>query len=83
MPGAIEVQNVSTGSPAAKVGIAPNDVITAIDGSNGNVISVGAFLAWMALAKPGEVVNINWLHNGEPHQAHLTLGNQPAVASPS
>ncbi len=83
VPGAIEVQNVSTGSPAAKAGIAPNDVITAIDGSNGNVISVGAFLAWMALAKPGEVVNINWLHDGEPHQAHLTLGTQPAVASPS
>jgi putative serine protease PepD len=83
VPGAIEVQGVSAGSPAAKAGIDPNDVITAIDGSNGNVISVGAFLAWMALAKPGQVVNINWLHDGEPRQAHLTLGTQPAVASPS
>jgi serine protease Do len=83
VPGAIEVQGISTGSPAAKVGIAQNDVITAIDGSNGNVSSVGAFVAWMALAKPGQVVNIAWLHDGEPHQAHLTLGTQPAVASTS
>jgi putative serine protease PepD len=83
VPGAIEVQNISTGSPAAKAGIADNDVITAIDGSNGNVSSVGAFVAWMATAKPGQVVNINWLHNGEPRQAHLTLGTQPAVANPS
>ncbi len=83
VPGAIEVQNISTGSPAAKVGITDNDVITSIDGSNGNVSSVGAFVAWMALAKPGQVVNIDWLHNDEPHQAHVTLGVQPAVASPS
>lgn len=83
VPGGIEVQSLSSGSPAAKAGIAPNDVITAIDGSNGNVSSVGAFVAWMALAKPGEVVNIRWLHDGQPHHAHLTLGKQPAVASPS
>ncbi len=83
VPGAIEVQSVSTGSPAAKAGIAADDVITAIDGSNGNVSSVGAFVAWMALAKPGQVVNIDWLHNGEPRQAHTTLGTQPAVATPS
>ena len=82
VPGAIEVQSVSTGSPAAKAGIDDNDVITSIDGSNGNVTSVGAFVAWMALAKPGQVVNIDWLHNGEPRQAHVTLGTQPAVASP-
>jgi putative serine protease PepD len=72
VPGAIEVQNMSTGSPAAKAGIDDNDVITSIDGSNGNVTSVGAFVAWMALAKPGQVVNINWLHNDELHQAHVT-----------
>ncbi len=83
VPGAIEVQSVSTGSPAAKVGIADDDVITAIDGSNGNVSSVGAFVAWMALAKPGQVVNIDWLHKGEPRQAHMTLGTQPAAATPS
>jgi putative serine protease PepD len=83
VPSAIEVQNISSGSPAAKVGIADDDVITSIDGSNGNVSSVGAFVAWMALAKPGQVVNIDWLHNDEPRQAHVTLGVQPAVASPS
>jgi putative serine protease PepD len=81
-PSCIEVQNISTGSPAAKAGITDNDVITEIDGSNGNVSSVGAFVAWMATTKPGQVVNINWLHDGEPRQAHVTLGTQPAVAAP-
>jgi putative serine protease PepD len=80
---AIEVQDISTGSPAAKAGIADNDVITQIDGSTGNVSSVGAFVAWMATTTPGQVVNINWLHNGELHQAHLTLSTQPAVAAGS
>ncbi len=82
VPGAIEVQDISTGSPAAKVGITDGDVITAIDGSNGNVSSVGTFVAWMATTKPGQVVNINWLHNGALRQAHVTLGTQPAVANP-
>jgi putative serine protease PepD len=81
--GAIEVQSISSGSPAAKAGIADNDVITAIDGHTGNVSSVGAFLAWMALAKPGQVVDVDWLQNGQPRQAHITLETEPAVANPS
>jgi len=83
VPGAIEVQTVASGSPAAKAGIQDNDVITAIDGSNGNVSSVGAFLAWIALAKPGQVVNLNWLHDGQLRRAHLTLSTEPAAANPS
>jgi putative serine protease PepD len=81
--GAIEVQSISSGSPAAKAGIADDDVITAIDGHTGNVSSVGAFLAWMALAKPGQVVDVDWLQNGQPRQAHITLETEPAVANPS
>jgi putative serine protease PepD len=80
---AIEVQSVASGSPAAKAGIADNDVITAVDGHTEYVSSVGAFLAWMALAKPGEVVDVDWLKNGQPHQAHITLGTEPAIATQS
>jgi putative serine protease PepD len=83
VPGAIEVESVASGSPAAKLGIADNDVITSIDGHTEYVSSVGAFLAYMALAKPGEVVDINWLSRGQPRQAHVTLGTEPVVANPS
>ena len=75
--GAIEVESVAVGSPAAKAGIADNDVITAIAGHP--AASVGALIAWMALAKPGEVVSVDWLHSGHRHQADITLGTQPAT----
>ena len=78
--GAIEVESVSVGSPAAKAGIADNDVITAIAGHP--AASVGALIAWMALEKPGEVVSIDWLRSGRRHQADITLGTQPATADP-
>ena len=77
---AIEVESVAVGSPAAKAGIADNDVITAIGHP---AASVGALIAWLALAKPGEVVSVNWLHSGHRHQADITLGTQPATANPS
>jgi putative serine protease PepD len=76
---AIEVESVSVGSPAAKAGIADNDVITAIAG---HPASVGALIAWMALQKPAEVVSVDWLHSGHRHQADITLGSQPATANP-
>jgi S1-C subfamily serine protease len=78
--GAIEVESVAVGSPVAKAGIADNDVITAIDGRPAT--SVGALIAWLALAKPGEVVSVDWLHIGHHKQADITLGTQPATADP-
>jgi putative serine protease PepD len=78
--GAIEVESVAVGSPAAKAGIADNDVITAIFGHP--AASVGALIAWLALAKPGQVVSVDWLHSGHRRQADITLGTQPATANP-
>ena len=78
--GAIEVESVAVGSPAAKARIADNDVITAVDGHP--AASVGALIAWLALAKPGEVVSVDWLHTGHRKQADITLGTQPATADP-
>jgi S1-C subfamily serine protease len=81
VPGAVEVDTVASGSPAAKAGIADNDVVTSIDGHN--ISSVGALIAWMASARPGQVMNIAWAHNGHRHKAGITLGTQPATATPS
>jgi putative serine protease PepD len=77
---AIEVESVAVASPASKAGIADNDVITAIAGHP--AASVGALIAWLALAKPGEVVSVDWLHAGHRRQADITLGTQPATANP-
>jgi putative serine protease PepD len=78
--GAIEVESVAVGSPAAKAGIADNDVITSIGGHPED--SVGALIAWLALEKPGEVVSVDWLHGGHRRQINITLGTQPATADP-
>ena len=45
--------------------------------------SVGELISWLADAKPGQVVSVDWLHNGKRRQADITLGDQPASASPS
>lgn len=79
--GAIQVDSVAASSPAAKAGIVDNDVITSIAGHTAS--SVGALIAWLALAKPGQVVEVDWRDGGHRHQADITLGSQPASASPS
>jgi S1-C subfamily serine protease len=78
--GAIEVESVAVGSPAAKAGIADNDVITAIAGRP--AASVGALISWLALAKPGQVVSVDWLHGTHRRQFDITLATQPATSTP-
>ncbi len=77
----VQVDTVASGSPAAKAGIVDNDIITSMGGKSTS--SVGELISWLADAKPGQVVSVDWLHNGKPRQADITLGNQPASASPS
>jgi putative serine protease PepD len=79
--GAVQVDTVAGGSPAAKAGIADGDFITAVGGKSTS--SVGELIAWMADAKPGQVVSVAWVSSTGTHQANVTLGDQPASASPS
>jgi putative serine protease PepD len=79
--GVVQVDTVASGSPAAKAGIADSDVITSMGGKSTS--SVGELISWLADAKPGQVVSVDWLHNGKSRQADITLGDQPASASPS
>jgi len=79
--GVVQVDTVASGSPAAKAGIADSDIITSVGGKGTS--SVGELISWLADAKPGQVVSVDWLHNGKPRQADITLGDQPASASPS
>jgi S1-C subfamily serine protease len=77
----VQVDTVASGSPAAKAGIVDSDIIISVAGKSTS--SVGELISWLADAKPGQVVSVGWLHNGRPRQADITLGNQPASASPS
>ncbi len=77
----VQVDTVASGSPAAKAGIADSDIITSVGGKTTS--SVGELISWLAEAKPGQVVSVDWLHNDKPRQADITLGTQPASASPS
>jgi putative serine protease PepD len=81
LSGAVEVESVAAGSPAAKAGIADNDVVTSLNGRS--VGSVGTLIEWMAGAKPGEVVNVGWRAGGSKWSKNITLGTQPGSATPS
>jgi S1-C subfamily serine protease len=78
---AVQVDSVGSGSPAARVGIADNDIVTTVGGRA--ISSVGALIAWLSDARPGEVVDIGWVHDGRSHKSDITLGTQPASANPS
>lgn len=78
---AVEVDEVAPGSPLARAGLSDGDIITAIDGSS--MPSVGALLAWLADAAPGQVADVNWLHQGHRRRANITLTTQPATAGQS
>lgn len=81
LDGAVEVESMAAGSPAAKAGIADNALITSLAGQP--IGSVGAMIDWLASAKPGQVVRVRWLAGGHWHSKNITLGAQPASASPT
>lgn len=80
LSGAVEVESVAAGSPAAKAGIADGDLVASLGGQASS--SVGAMIYWLANAKPGQVVSVRWLAGGRWYKKNVTLGTQPAsVAS--
>lgn len=72
------VVDVLGGSPAAKVGIASGDVITAL---NGNKVSTPTALSKMLAGdRPGKSVSVTWVNgSGTSHTATVTLEAGPAL----
>jgi serine protease Do len=69
------VDSPQDGSPAAKAGIAPGDVITAV---NGMAVKDARELArTVGMMAPGTQVTLDVRHNGESKQVALTLGEMP------
>ncbi|HUJ34750.1 MAG TPA: trypsin-like peptidase domain-containing protein [Solirubrobacteraceae bacterium] len=70
---------VQPGTPAAKAGLQPGDLITAVNGTP--VASVNQFVATIAGYAPGDTVTLTVNRNGQTKSIKLTLGSQPANAS--
>jgi putative serine protease PepD len=69
---------VVPGGPASKAGLAPGDLITAV---NGHAIgSVNQFVATIASYAPGDTVTLTVKRSGGTKTVRLTLGSQPASA---
>ncbi len=69
---------IVAGSPAAKAGLQPGDVVTAINSNE--VHSTNGFIATVGNYKPGQTVTMTVRRNGTNHQIHVTLGDRPATA---
>jgi serine protease Do len=71
------VTEVNDGSPAAKGGLKPDDVITAVDGQK--VSSGGQLSRTVALKKPGTTATLTVFRGGNksPQQVKVQLGTRP------
>ena len=73
------VAPVQAGSPAAKAGLQPGDVITAVNSTP--VASINQFVATIANYAPGDTVTLTVNRGGSTKTIKLTLGSQPASAT--
>jgi putative serine protease PepD len=70
---------IVAGGPAAKAGLQPGDLITAVNGTP--VASINQFVATIANYAPGNTVTLTVQRNGQTKSIKLTLGSQPASAT--
>jgi S1-C subfamily serine protease len=75
------VEDVEPGSPAAKCGLRPDDLVSFVDGEP--VVSIKAFNDWMRKnTRPGSVIRLE-VRRGETLQPiEMTLGVHPAKPKP-
>ncbi|MFL5577884.1 MAG: trypsin-like peptidase domain-containing protein, partial [Gemmatimonadaceae bacterium] len=67
-----QIRTVEDGSPAARAGLRPGDVITALDGQT--VESSADFTAELAQHKPGERVRLTVVRGGQRRDVSVQLG---------
>jgi putative serine protease PepD len=68
---------VVSGGPAAKAGLKPGDVITAVNGKR--VTSVDQFVGTIATYAPGDAVTMTVKRGGQVKHFRVTLGAQPST----
>jgi putative serine protease PepD len=67
--------------PAAKAGLKPGDLVTAVDGQR--VTNTNQFIATIAQRAPGNTVTLTVKRGGQTKTIKLTLGSQPSSAPSS
>jgi putative serine protease PepD len=74
--GGAQVGEVLPTSPAGRVGLSPNDIITAFNGFP--VTSTGTLTRLLSECAPGRQAPISYIHDGLARTATVTVSNQPA-----
>jgi S1-C subfamily serine protease len=78
----VVVNGVAEGSPAARAGLAPGDIVTLFDRKKVRAEKeddLGEFQRMIATASVGEEVELAYLREGKERRARVTLGVQPKV----
>ena len=70
------VGSVTSGSPASDAGLKKGDVITGFDGKT--IADANDLTEAVALAKPGDKVDVTYVRNGETKTTSVTLGTRPS-----
>jgi putative serine protease PepD len=78
-PGATCPAPIAPGSPAARAGLQPGDVIVAINGHP--ISSTEQFITTVAGYPPGRTITLTVRRGGQTKTIHLTLGVRPANAA--
>jgi serine protease Do len=76
------VNGVTLGSPAAKAGLRPGDVIVRYAGAKVDAEKeedLGRFQRLVAATPPGQEVEVELLRDGRPRGAKVSVGTQPKV----
>jgi serine protease DegQ len=71
----VVVLDVVSGGPAAKAGMQPGDVITAINGKQ--VSNVEDFLSTLRPLSPGNTVTVSYLRGNDKREAKVVLAERP------
>jgi putative serine protease PepD len=70
-----QITSVQPGSPAAKAGLTPNDLVTAINGKA--ITSTQQFIETVDTFTPGQTITLTVKRHGATHRIPLTLGTRP------
>jgi S1-C subfamily serine protease len=73
------VRGVQSGSPAAKAGLRPGDVIVSLAGKR--IVSPDALVQAVGAREPGLTVSLVYVRNGARHTAQMRLAAQPTQVS--
>jgi putative serine protease PepD len=79
--GGAQIASVAGGSPAARAGVQPGDVITSIDGKP--VDGASALTSVVDAHKPGDTVQLVVERNGGRQTLHVKLGQRPNTTQSS